>query len=271
MTTGTETYPAGRYLDLHPTSTGLLHHRLQPGLQPVLRLQRTVRLPVPAAVEPAEGGDSRRREGARRMTPALQAIVFDFDGVIADSEPLHFTRVPAGARRRRHRAERRRTTTRAISATTTWACSRRWRAIAACRWTRRASTTLVARKGERLQAMLHGGAVLFPGAVEFIRAGGRGRADRDRVGRAAPRDRRDHRGGRRRRRCSRRSSPRATRPRASRRRRRTGWRSSSCAQKTGAALDPRRCVAIEDSRWGLESARGAGLRCVGVTNSYPAR
>jgi HAD superfamily hydrolase (TIGR01509 family) len=40
---------------------------------------------------------------------------------------------------------------------------------------------------------------------------------------------------------------------------------------TGRALDPRRCVAIEDSRWGLDSARGAGLRCVGVTNSYPAR
>jgi beta-phosphoglucomutase-like phosphatase (HAD superfamily) len=29
-------------------------------------------------------------------------------------------------------------------------------------------------------------------------------------------------------------------------------------------------VAIEDSRWGLESARGAGLRLVGVTSSYPA-
>jgi beta-phosphoglucomutase-like phosphatase (HAD superfamily) len=29
-------------------------------------------------------------------------------------------------------------------------------------------------------------------------------------------------------------------------------------------------VAIEDSRWGLESAAGAGLRCVAVTNSYPA-
>jgi len=41
-------------------------------------------------------------------------------------------------------------------------------------------------------------------------------------------------------------------------------------EATGATLDPRRCVAIEDSRWGLESARGAGLRCVGVTNSYPA-
>jgi beta-phosphoglucomutase len=39
---------------------------------------------------------------------------------------------------------------------------------------------------------------------------------------------------------------------------------------TGATLDPQRCVAIEDSRWGLESAHGAGLRCVAVTNSYPA-
>jgi beta-phosphoglucomutase-like phosphatase (HAD superfamily) len=29
-------------------------------------------------------------------------------------------------------------------------------------------------------------------------------------------------------------------------------------------------VAIEDSRWGLASAAGAGLRCVGVTTSYPA-
>jgi beta-phosphoglucomutase len=39
---------------------------------------------------------------------------------------------------------------------------------------------------------------------------------------------------------------------------------------TGLDLDRRRCVAIEDSRWGLESARGAGLRCVGVTSSYGA-
>ena len=41
-------------------------------------------------------------------------------------------------------------------------------------------------------------------------------------------------------------------------------------ETAGSDLDPRRCVAIEDSRWGLESAAGAGLRCVGVTNSYPA-
>jgi HAD superfamily hydrolase (TIGR01509 family) len=38
----------------------------------------------------------------------------------------------------------------------------------------------------------------------------------------------------------------------------------------GKRLDPHRSVAIEDSRWGLESAQGAGLRLVGVTTSYPA-
>ena len=30
------------------------------------------------------------------------------------------------------------------------------------------------------------------------------------------------------------------------------------------------CVAIEDSRWGIESAKGAGLRCVGITQTYTA-
>ena len=30
------------------------------------------------------------------------------------------------------------------------------------------------------------------------------------------------------------------------------------------------CVAIEDSRWGIESAKGAGLRCVGITQTYSA-
>ena len=38
----------------------------------------------------------------------------------------------------------------------------------------------------------------------------------------------------------------------------------------GRSLDPRRTVAVEDSRWGLESARAAGLRTVAVTNTYAA-
>ena len=38
----------------------------------------------------------------------------------------------------------------------------------------------------------------------------------------------------------------------------------------GRPLSARHTVAIEDSRWGLESARAAGLRTVAVTNTYPA-
>jgi beta-phosphoglucomutase-like phosphatase (HAD superfamily) len=39
---------------------------------------------------------------------------------------------------------------------------------------------------------------------------------------------------------------------------------------TGRPLEPWRSVAIEDSRWGLVSARGADLRLVAVTNTYHA-
>ena len=35
-------------------------------------------------------------------------------------------------------------------------------------------------------------------------------------------------------------------------------------------VNPRFAVAIEDSRWGLESARAAGLRTIALTTSYPA-
>jgi beta-phosphoglucomutase len=35
-------------------------------------------------------------------------------------------------------------------------------------------------------------------------------------------------------------------------------------------VDPSAAVAIEDSRWGLESARAAGLRTIGITTTYPA-
>ena len=38
----------------------------------------------------------------------------------------------------------------------------------------------------------------------------------------------------------------------------------------GGHLSPQECVAIEDSRWGLESARTAGLRTVGITHTYAA-
>ena len=38
----------------------------------------------------------------------------------------------------------------------------------------------------------------------------------------------------------------------------------------GGRLAARECVAIEDSQWGLESARAAGLKTVGITHTYDA-
>ena len=38
---------------------------------------------------------------------------------------------------------------------------------------------------------------------------------------------------------------------------------------TPSELAADQCVAIEDSHWGLESARAAGLRCVAVAHTYP--
>lgn len=35
-------------------------------------------------------------------------------------------------------------------------------------------------------------------------------------------------------------------------------------------VGPEECVAIEDSHWGIESARAAGLKCIAVTHTYPA-
>lgn len=202
------------------------------------------------------------------MNLALQAVIFDFDGVIADSEPLHF------------RAFQQALAEDGLELTPKLYYSRylgyddvgAFQAFAedhAVPMDAARLAELVARKGARLQALLTGGSVLFPGAVEFVRAAasavpiaiasGALRHEIDEVIEAAgvanlfaaivasgdtPESK---------------PSPAPYRLAFERLR-----------DASGAALDPRRCVAIEDSRWGLESARGAGLRCVGVTNSYPA-
>lgn len=36
-------------------------------------------------------------------------------------------------------------------------------------------------------------------------------------------------------------------------------------------VSPNACVAIEDSRWGIESAKAAGLSCIAITCTYAAR
>jgi beta-phosphoglucomutase len=202
------------------------------------------------------------------MNRHIQAIIFDFDGVIANSEPLHLKAFQDAL------AEE------GITLTSEEYYSRylgyddvgmiqalvRDRDLPAIG---RRVTSLVELKGAKLQQMLNTGEVLFPGAAAFIRAAAR-------------------------------EMPIAIASGALRHEileildgaNLTGQFSVIVASgdtpesKPSPApymlayerlkpfvdgdLDRRRCVAIEDSRWGLESARGAGLRCVGVTTSYGA-
>ena len=202
------------------------------------------------------------------MTSALQAIVFDFDGVIADSEPLHLKAYQQALAEDGLLLDRDDYFARYLGYDDVGMLQAlaRDRGLA---WTDRHITALVARKGTKLQALLEGDEVLFPGAAAFVRtaaaevpiaiASGAMRHEIVQIVRAAglgdlfttivasgdtP------------------ESKPSPAPYL--------LAFEQLQQASGRPLDRRRCVAIEDSVWGLESARGAGLRCVGVTTSYPA-
>ena len=202
------------------------------------------------------------------MTSALQAIVFDFDGVIADSEPLHLKAYQQALAEDGLLLDRDEYFARYLGYDDVGMLQ----ALASDRglaWTDRHITALVARKGAKLQALLEGDEVLFPGAEAFVRAAaaevpiaiasGAMRHEILQIVEAAglgdlfttivasgdtP------------------ESKPSPAPYL--------LAFEQLQQASGRPLDRRRCVAIEDSVWGLESARGAGLRCVGVTTSYPA-
>jgi HAD superfamily hydrolase (TIGR01509 family) len=202
------------------------------------------------------------------VTSPLQAIVFDFDGVIADSEPLHlkaFQRTLAEEGMTLGEDEY-------FNRYLGYDDVGVFEAVARDRslgWTGRHVTDLVARKGMKLQALISGGEVLFPGVPAFIRtaaaevpvaiASGALRHEILQILEAAALD---------------------------------GLFAAIVAagdtpeskpspapyllaferlqERATERLEAHRCVAIEDSVWGLESARQAGLRCVGVTTSYTA-
>ena len=202
------------------------------------------------------------------MSGALQAIVFDFDGVIADSEPLHLKAFQQALAEEGIALERDDYFARYLG----YDDVGMFQALGSHRglaWTDRHITALVARKGMKLQAMIEGDEVLFPGAAAFIRAAaaevpiaiasGALRHEIVQIVESAglgglfativasgdtP------------------ESKPSPGPYL--------LAFEQLQQATGRVLDRKRCVAIEDSIWGLESARGAGLRCVGVTTSYGA-
>jgi beta-phosphoglucomutase len=199
---------------------------------------------------------------------ALEAIIFDFDGVIADSEPLHYE------------AFRRTLALDGIDLTREDYYARylgyddhgfavalaRDRGLAGgAAWTE----AFIDRKGRVLLELLDSGGVLFAGAADFVRdasahvpvaiaSGARTHEIEAIVGAAGLRacfttivgadDTRESK-----------PSPEPYRLAFAR-----------LAEATGRALAPDRTVAIEDSQWGLDSAHGAGLRLVGVTTSYAA-
>ena len=198
----------------------------------------------------------------------LKAIVFDFDGVIANSEPLHFQGY------RDVLADEGLTLTEPDyyayylgfdDAGAFGAIGQRH----GLTWSDAQIRNLVARKAVRLEALERDMSVLFPGAADAIRrasasmpiaiaSGARGdeirrllqreglsacftaivAADDTTVSKPAP-------------------EPylRAV---------------TLLAPACGGRLRPSDCIAIEDSHWGLESARTAGLRTIAVTNTYGA-
>ncbi|HUR33357.1 MAG TPA: HAD family phosphatase [Vicinamibacterales bacterium] len=197
----------------------------------------------------------------------IRAVVFDFDGVIANSEPLHF------------RAYRDVLADRGLALSEAAYYEHylgyddigAFHAIAADAGTAFSDETiaeLVARKATRLEALETDGSVLFPGAREAIAriaaawpvaiASGALKAEILRV--------LDH------------ESLRGHFPVV------VGAEDTPASKPDPApylhaiellaaivpGLAPAECVAIEDSRWGLLSARAAGLRTVAITHTYPS-
>lgn len=198
----------------------------------------------------------------------LHAIIFDFDGVIADSERLHlraYQDVLAAAGRtlserdyfERYLGYDDGGVFRTLAHDNGWPLDEAGLA------------DLIARKSARYDALAAAGEMLFPGAAAFVReaaaavpiaiaSGALSHEIEDVLDRAGLRALvpvivgADH---------TERSKP-APDPYLQ--------AFARLRAASGRELDPSRTVAIEDSRWGLEAAGAAGLRRVAVTNTYAA-
>ena len=198
----------------------------------------------------------------------LQAIVFDFDGVIADSERLHLRAYqdvlgPEGLGLSERDYYDRYLGYDDLGVFRELAKDRGWTLD------RARVAELIARKGRRYEELAAAGEMLYPGSADFIRAAAREVpiaiasgaltheieeilertgllsffpviVGADQTARSKP-------------------DPEPFQTAFAR-----------LKAHTGRQLEPWRSVAIEDSKWGLVSARGADLRLVAVTNTYSA-
>jgi HAD superfamily hydrolase (TIGR01509 family) len=196
----------------------------------------------------------------------LRAIVFDFDGVIANSEPLHYLAFRDVLRESGVAFPEREYYERYLGFDDLGV----FKALAADRglaWTRDRLGELVRSKADAIERLEREGSILFPGADTVIRrvaarlplaiaSGALGveiRRVLDRAGLTA---------------CftaivAAEDTP-VSKPAADPYNR-------ALALLTEAADSPLRsfeCVAVEDSPWGLQSAKAAGLRTVAVAQTY---
>jgi beta-phosphoglucomutase len=199
---------------------------------------------------------------------ALHAIVLDFDGVIADSERLHMRAFQAALEG----------TPVVLTDAAYYAEYLGFDDYGVFRHLFRNHGTalddqtlerLIADKGHRFEALAAAGEMVFPGAAAFIRsfsdvvpmaiASGAQTHEIDHVlDRAGLRDHFITVVG-------------ADQTPASKPAPDPYLEAFARLQRhAGRPLDHRRTVAVEDSRWGLESAAAAGLRTIAVTTSYPA-
>jgi beta-phosphoglucomutase len=197
---------------------------------------------------------------------SLRAIVFDFDGVIANSEPLHFQAYRDVLVPRKVVLTERDYYARYLGFDDVGA----FQAIAADRglaWTHADVDALVARKAVRLEALERDVSVLFPGAAEAVRraaaalpiaisSGARG----EEIRRVLQRENLAS--------CF--TAIVAAEDTAISKPAPDPYLRALALLRTsvGGTLAARDCVAVEDSRWGLQAARAAGLRTVAVTNTY---
>lgn len=198
----------------------------------------------------------------------IRAVVFDFDGVIANSEPLHLL----GFRSVLHDVGVELSDSEYYGRYLGYDDAGVFLTLATERglhWTSAQIEALVERKAERLETLEQQRSLLFPGAANAIQrlaqrcplaiaSGALGREirrvlEREDLSRyfAAVVAAEDTQ-----------ASKPAPDPYLS--------AITQLSAVCDARLHPSECVAVEDSQWGLQSARAAGLWTVAVTNTYPA-
>jgi HAD superfamily hydrolase (TIGR01509 family) len=198
----------------------------------------------------------------------IRAVVFDFDGVIANSEPLHFAAFRDVLDHQGVKLTKNDYYDRYLGYDDVGV----FRAVSGDRglnWSPDRIAALVRHKAIRLEELERNASVLFPGAEAAVRrlaeslplaiASGALRAEIVRVLEQAGMSQ-----------CfvavvAAEDSP-VSKPSPDPYLRAVGL----LAAAMGQSLKPAECVAIEDSQWGLESARTAGLHTVAVTHTYPA-